>query len=407
MKAVIALDKFKGTLTARAACETVESAVRALVPAAERVLAPLTDGGEDFACILTDAAGGILQRRTVTGPRGKPAAAALGKVPFANLRPAVQSLLAKGLPQEPQEVAVIDIASASGLLLLQAQERDPWQASTVGVGELLVELLYGPGAKQRLVLLGIGGSATNDLGLGALAALGLRALDTRGNVIENLCPHRFDKVERFDVAGLATPRAALRIACDVRNPLLGAQGASAVFGPQKGLLAQDVARMDSSLTKMADLLQSATSRTLDSDFPGAGAAGGIGYGLVTALGAELLPGAEIVHAWLGLDELLQAGNILLTGEGQLDSGSLGGKGPVALARQALQADCEVVFLAGRIADRIEPSAVAGCGISSDRLALVEVSPSGWQPPGRAGEASGFLAEAVTRVLRQKGWAHGT
>jgi glycerate kinase len=224
------------------------------------------------------------------------------------------------------------MASASGLALLEPEDRDPWQTTTVGTGELMrtaAEL----GAAA--ILLGVGGSATHDLGLGALAALGLGFETSRGEPVFPPIPARWREINRL-TGGVHPPLPPVRIACDVSNPLLGPKGAAATYGPQKGLRAEDLPRLDHESARLAAMLcRHCQKPDALMESPGAGAAGGIAFGLMTATGAQLIPGFDLVSAWLNLEARLAAADIVITGEGRFDDSSLQGKGPGAVAARGL------------------------------------------------------------------------
>lgn len=346
MRALLAFDKFKDALTARQACEAAARALGQKHPDWLLDLCPLADGGEGFAEILTHAAGGRVQTLSVSGPRGEPVAAAYGLVPFPKIPAAARILL--GLPAsvaDHGEIAVIEMASASGLALLPPDRRDPWFTSSRGTGELLRAAAEEHAAA---VLLGVGGSATNDLGLGALAALGLGFRSTTGALIGVPVPAEWEQLARIEGA-ILPGFPPVRIACDVSNPLLGPRGCAAIYGPQKGLAPADHAKLEHASARLA-LMLTAHSGQADTlmDAPGAGAAGGIAFGLMTAAGAKLLPGSELVAAWLDLEARIAAADIVLTGEGRFDESSLSGKGPGAVASRALVLGKQTHVFAGAV-----------------------------------------------------------
>jgi glycerate 2-kinase len=345
MRVLLAFDKFKDSLSARDACTFAGAAL------AERHrdwvldVCPLSDGGEGFSEILTQAVRGQMIGSSVMGPREEEVQATLGMVPFDRIPKAALALL----PAPPEyarsapNIAVIDMASASGLALLEPEDRDVWETTTVGTGELIrtaTEL----GAAA--ILLGVGGSATHDLGLGALAALGLEFQNARGGAVFPPIPARWREINHVD-GRVDPPVPPIRIACDVSNPLLGAKGAAATYGPQKGLRPGDLARLDHESARLAMLLCGHFQRpdTL-MERPGTGAAGGISFGLMTAVGAELVAGFDLVSAWLDLDARLANADLVITGEGRFDDSSLSGKGPGAVAARALALGKPVHVFAG-------------------------------------------------------------
>lgn len=367
MRVLLAFDKFKDALTAREACEIAGRALAERSPAWSFDVCPLADGGEGFGEILTAAAGGETRRYPVTGPRGTLVDAAIGFVPLQQIPSGARQLL--GLAGEPagdklrERVALIEMASASGLALLAEGERDPWRTTTVGTGQLIRHAVE---EDVALILLGVGGSATHDLGLGALAALGLEFHAGDGQCVQPPTPEQWSRIARL-AGRVPAGVPPIRIACDVTNPLLGARGAAATYGPQKGLLATDLARLEHASGRMALLLCHHCQQP-DSlmDAPGAGAAGGIAFGLMAAAGAQLLPGFDLVSAWLDLERRVAAADIVITGEGRFDDSSLSGKGPGAVAARALALGKRVHVFAGAVSARS----------SHDGLSLHAVTPPG-------------------------------
>jgi glycerate kinase len=273
------------------------------------------------------------------------------------------------------------MAAASGLNLLPPEQYDPWQATTYGTGQLIraaAELGVGG------ILLGVGGSATNDLGLGALAALGLEFRGTDGSRIRSPAPvywHRIAAIEG-EIFSSIPP---ICIACDVTNPLLGPDGAAAVYGPQKGLLPDDLPRMEAAMGHMARLLCEHSRKSLAlAETPGAGAAGGLPFGLIAGARARLAPGFELVSAWLDLRVRIAAADLVLTGEGCFDVTSLSGKGPGAVATQARALGKTVHVFAGRL----------GAGAACDGCRLHAITPPGYSFAQAKGEAPELLARSI-------------
>ena len=326
MRVVIAPDKFKGSLTALEAAEAMARGLSRVDPSAEIDRVPMADGGEGTVVALVAATGGSYRTVTVTGPLGDPVVASFG-------------LLGDG------RTAVLEMASASGLWLVPPALRDPLRATTRGTGQLLLAALE---AGARRVIVGIGGSATNDGGAGLGQALGFRLLDTHGRELEPGGGEldRLARIERTDqVAVLGS--ATIAVACDVTNPLCGPQGASAVYGPQKGATPEMVERLDRNLGHFADIV----ARDLDvavRDIPGSGAAGGLGGGLVAFAGGRLEGGVNLVIEAVNLRERLHAADLCLTGEGALDGQSAFGKTAVGVARLAHSLRCPTLAIAGSI-----------------------------------------------------------
>lgn len=387
MRVLVAFDKFKDSLSATEACTFAAAALREKHRDWTLDLCPLADGGEGFCSILTKAAGGQLIGSSVTDPLGDPVQAQIGIVPVDRIPAAARALIAP--PPNPKQqvptIAVIEMASASGLALLDPDERDPWQTSTFGTGELIrtaAEL------NVSAIVLGVGGSATNDLGFGALAALGLDFLTARGESVGDPIPARWREINR--IGGSIMPGVPpIRIACDVTNPLLGPRGAAAIYGPQKGLRADDLPRLDHESARLALLLcrHCGQPDTL-METPGAGAAGGISFGLMTAAGAQLLPGFDLVSSWLDLDQRLAAADLVITGEGRFDDTSLNGKGPGAVAARALALGKPVHVFAGS----------AGVSAPPARLSLHSITPPGVPLEQALRQATLFLTKAVRESL---------
>ncbi|WP_374712723.1 glycerate kinase [Symbiobacterium terraclitae] len=326
MKIILAPDSFKGSLTAVAAAEAMRQGVLDALPGADAIALPMADGGEGTVDALVAATGGRLVRTQVTGPLGDPVEAAFG-------------LLGDG------RTAAIEMAAASGLLLVPEDRRNPRVTTTYGTGELIRAALD---VGVRRIIIGIGGSATNDGGVGMTQALGGRFLRADGTEVGRGGAALLE-LERIDLRGLdpRLARAELLVACDVDNPLTGPRGASAVYGPQKGAGPEDVALLDRALTRLADV----AARSLGRDpraSPGAGAAGGLGYGLMAFLGAELRRGIDLVMAANGLDRLLPGAALVITGEGRTDGQTLSGKVVLGVARAAARHGVPAVVLSGAV-----------------------------------------------------------
>ena len=348
-RVLVAFDKFKGALDAEQACRVAADVIGHERPGWTVDVAPLTDGGEGFCQIMTRAVGGTLHDARASGPLFDAAAlprvlAHVGLVELGVLPEAASALLA--LPAEARRLAVIDMASVNGLALVPPGRRDVYRSSTLGTGELL---LAARDLGCDAILLGVGGSATSDLGLGALSALGWRFESRAGALLAPPVPASWPQLARV-VRGEASALPPLRIACDVDNPLLGPRGAAAIYGPQKGLAADAAAGFDAVAEQVAALLCAAAG--VDSELslaPGAGAAGGIAFGLLAAAGARLVPGSALVDAWLGLDARVATADWVLTGEGRFDASSWAGKGPGALVRAAQRRGRGWAVFAGSIA----------------------------------------------------------
>ncbi|WP_330961470.1 glycerate kinase [Photobacterium sp. 53610] len=328
MKIIIAPDSYKESLTAMEVADAIERGFRQVMPDADYHKLPMADGGEGTVRSLVDATGGQIIHQHVTGPLGNQVEAFYG-------------LLGDG------KTAVIEMAAASGLHLVPMHERNPLLTTSYGTGELIKAVL-----EQHIehLIIGIGGSATNDGGAGMLQALGVRCLDQHGQEIGRGGGVLSD-LTTIDVSGLDSRLAVLRleVACDVDNPLCGAHGASAIFGPQKGATPAMVAQLDRNLSHFAGLL----SRQLGRDIghtPGAGAAGGMGAALLAVLGATLRPGIEIVMDAVRLEDAITDADLVITGEGRIDSQSIHGKTPVGVARAAKRFGLPVIGIAGSLSE---------------------------------------------------------
>jgi glycerate kinase len=386
MRVLVAFDKFKDSISAQGACAAAADAIASTRGGWDLDECPLSDGGEGFADILTRAAEGTLRRIDVTGPRGTAVTAAFGIVSADRIPEAARSMLG-GAAGDGTSVAVVEMAAASGLALLAPEMRDLMRASSVGTGQMLVAAAA---TGVRAILLGIGGSATHDLGLGALAALGIRYAGGAGEALDPLVPADWPFLR--DISG-AVPAGfpAILIACDVENPLLGENGALAVYGRQKGLRPEDAAGLERETGRVAAALCRYFGRPgALTEMPGAGAAGGIAFGLMAATNARLLPGFELVSSWLDLEERLSAADMVITGEGRFDESSLSGKGPGTVVRRALAQGKLVHVFAGEIAlARKIPG-----------LLTHAISPPGMPLADALAGAPALLSQAVRKALSE-------
>jgi glycerate 2-kinase len=370
MRVLLAFDKFKDALSAREACAITAETLNACAPEWEIDSCPLADGGEGFAEILTTSARGEFRTVTVTGPGGTPVHARFGLVRLAAIPAPARDSLSLG-SDENTCVAIIEMAAASGLALLPPNQRNVWQTTTYGTGELIVAAAA---AGAAAIILGVGGSATNDLGVGALSALGLKFLPEKGDALVSTVPAEWPRISR--IGGTIAPLPPLFIACDVTNPLLGPTGAAAIYGPQKGLAAADVSRLDHESARLALLLcHYAQQPDISMDTPGAGAAGGIGFGLTVAAGAHLIPGFEFVSQWLDLESKIQAADVVITGEGRFDDSSLTGKGPGAVAARALELRKPVHVFAGAVTTETTRTNLTLHAITPEGTHLVKALPA--------------------------------
>ncbi|MBN8435227.1 glycerate kinase [Priestia flexa] len=326
MKIVIAPDSFKESLSALEVAEAVEKGFKQVLPQANYVKVPMADGGEGTVQSLVDATDGEIISKTVTGPLGEPVEAFFGIL-------------------GTKRTAVIEMAAASGLHLVPPAKRNPLMTTTKGTGELISAALdYG----VNHIIIGIGGSATNDGGAGMAKALGAQLLDAEGNEILDgggaLGNLAFINLSTLDSR---LQHVKIEVACDVDNPLTGERGASAIFGPQKGATPEMVALLDRNLRHYAAVLERDLGQKID-DMPGAGAAGGLGAGLLAFLQAELKRGVDIVIEATNLLEAVRDADVVITGEGKIDGQTIYGKTPIGVAKTAKKHGIPVIGIAGNI-----------------------------------------------------------
>ena len=328
MKIVIAPDSYKGSIYASDAARAMEDGVRRVLPDAEVVLVPVADGGDGTLETLVETSGGRIITSDVTGPLGETVSAQWGA-------------MGDGV------TAVAEMARTSGLALVRLEDRDPLNATTYGLGEVILEALE---AGYRRFILGIGGSATNDAGAGMAQALGVRLLDADG---ANLPPGgaALARLASVDTSGL-DPRAAeaeYDVACDVNNPLTGPEGASAVYGPQKGATPAIVEQLDAALANFAEVVKRDLGADVDG-VPGSGAAGGLGGGIMAFLGGRLRPGVDIVLDTVDLASRLDGADLIITGEGCMDFQTVYNKAPIGVARLAGERNIPVIGVSGSLGE---------------------------------------------------------
>ncbi|WP_394235907.1 glycerate kinase [Niallia oryzisoli] len=374
MKFVLAPDSFKESMTAKNAALAMEKGIKTVFPDAECVIVPMADGGEGTVESLVSLSDGEIIKTEVIGPLDDNVMAEYG-------------LLGNG------HTAVIEMASASGLELLKPEERNPLLTTTYGTGQLIKDALD-KGVKR--ILIGIGGSATNDGGVGMLQALGVSFKDEDGEELP-FGGGALHRLHSIDLSGLDERIETIQIdvACDVSNPLIGENGASAVFGPQKGASPDVVKVLDQNLTHFAKRIKEQLNQDI-ANTPGAGAAGGLGAGLLAFLDARLKKGIDLVIEYTGLEEYVKGADYVFTGEGSIDGQTLFGKTPFGVASVAKKHSVPVIAFAGRIGDGVEPlysngfTAIIGIlkGVTSLEDAL------------HSGEANlSFASENVCRLLK--------
>jgi glycerate kinase len=328
MRIIVAPDSYKGSVSAVAVAQAMERGILRVFPEAEVCKVPIADGGEGTVEALVAATGGKIFQAPVSDPLGQPISAHWG-------------VLGDG------RTAVIEMAAASGLPLVHRSRRDPRITCTHGTGQLIRAALD---AGLRRIIIGIGGSATNDGGVGMARALGARFMDAEGSPLAE-GGAALASLHHIDLSGL-DPRlleTEITVACDVDNPLCGARGASAVFGPQKGASLDAVSELDAALGHFAALASTVTGRQV-ATLPGAGAAGGLGAGLMFFTQARLKPGVEIVLDAVGFAGLVEGASFVLTGEGRTDFQTAFGKAPVGVAKLAKQYAVPVFCLSGGLGE---------------------------------------------------------
>ncbi|MEN6419101.1 MAG: glycerate kinase [Clostridiaceae bacterium] len=370
-KFVLAPDSFKGSLSANEICEIWSGAIQAHLPEAEIVRFPVADGGEGLVDAFLRVCGGERFTATVQNPLGEPVQAAYGILPNGS--------------------AVIEMASAAGLPMI-AERKSPLIASTYGVGQLL---LHAEARGVRQVILGLGGSATNDCGVGMAGALGYEFYDAAGDKVEPLA-NNMQKIVRI-LPPARKPALSVIAACDVDNPLYGPNGATYTYGAQKGATPEMQAELDAGLINMARVIERDLGVRV-AEVPGAGAAGGLGAGVLAFLGGRLVPGIELLLDEAGFDEMLEGADLVFTGEGRIDWQSARGKVPVGVSRRAKKRGIPCVALCGSIgqgAEAVYDEGITAIFTSVNRAATFE------EIKQTAGEDMRLLIDATIRLLLAK------
>lgn len=368
MKIIIAPDSFKGSLSALDVAEAINQGVEELFPDATIVKIPLADGGEGTVQCMVDATGGEIRKEKVYGPLGDEVFASYGIL-------------------GDRKTAVIEMAEASGLTLIPKNKRDPLVTTTYGTGQLIQAALN---QNCRKMIIGIGGSATNDGGAGMAQALGVKLLDREGKEI-GWGGRELQRIERIDLESI-DPRiktTQVLVASDVTNPLCGPRGASHVYGPQKGATPEMVEELDKALHHFALIIKRDLGKEV-SDIPGAGAAGGLGAGLIAFLNAEIKPGIEVVMKAVRLEENLKHADLVITGEGKIDRQTIYGKAPIGVAKIAKKYNIPVVAIAAILSDDAQVVYQHGIDI------LVKVS----DPPMSLTETRENKMQLIKKRIRQ-------
>lgn len=340
MKIVISIDSFKGSLSSMQAGNAAKEGILRVYPDAEIVIRPLADGGEGTVDALTAGLGGKLRTVTVTGPLGAPVQANYGIL-------------------EESKTAVIEMSAAAGITLVKEEERNPLETTTYGVGELIKDAIANG---CRKFLIGIGGSATNDGGVGMLSALGFSFLDENGGEIA-LGAKGLKDLKTIETKNVLPElkNCTFQVACDVTNPLCGENGCSAIYGPQKGADSEMIKEMDLWLSRFSELSKT-VFQNANPDSPGAGAAGGMGFAFETFLNGSLARGVELVLKETDLESFVKDADVVVTGEGRLDSQTAMGKAPAGVAALSKKYGKKVVAFSG-CATR-DANMVATCGIDA-------------------------------------------
>jgi glycerate kinase len=376
MKIVVAPNAFKGSLSAPQAAAAIARGVRQVSPDAEIVEVPVADGGDGTVEALVHARHGTFHSTEVEGPLGDPVTAVYGLI-------------------DGGRTGVVELASSSGLVLIAPDRMDPRLASTYGFGQLL-DAVRRAGVGE--VIAGIGGSATNDAGAGMAQALGYRLLDAEGRDLPR-GGAALAQLERIDPSGLdpAWRSVKVTVACDVTNPLTGPDGASSVYGPQKGADQETILLLDGALARLATVVERDLGKQV-AGIPGAGAAGGAGAGLMAFLNAKLVPGASLVVDASGFDRSLDGAQLVITGEGRVDSQTAQGKAPGEVARRAKAAGVPALLIAGSKGDGWE--SLLSSGVGTVVLLAQDTDPAGHNLQDLMQDAGPALTRAAALAVRQ-------
>ncbi len=371
MKIVVAPDSFKGSLSALQAAEAIEQGIGKVFSDANIKKIPMADGGEGTAQSLVDATGGQLLVERVADPLGNEIEAEYGIL-------------------GDRTTAVIEMAAASGLTLVPIDRRDPFVTTTYGTGQLIKAALN---RGCRKLIIGIGGSATNDGGAGMAEALGAKLLTSNGKSISpgGWGLGALDTINLSDLDSRLGATATV-VACDVDNPLTGTNGAAHVYGPQKGATPEMIETLDANLARFASIVKRDMGRSVG-DIPGSGAAGGLGAGLIAFLNAELKSGVEIIIDAVQLEKQLEGASFVVTGEGEINFQTVFGKTPVGVAKLAKKLGIPVIAIAGSIADGADEVHEAGID------AIIDIVPTPMPLEKAVRNAFDLTAEAATRAAR--------
>ena len=373
MKILLAPDKFKGTLSADRVCELIEAGLRTVLPGAAIVSCPIADGGDGFAEVIRAQLGGEWVECQAHDALGRPL---LARYALCG------------------DSAVMEMSEASGIRHIPGEMSDIWSANTYGTGQMMRHAIEQH--HVRRIIMGIGGSVSNDAGCGMAVALGVRFFDAAGERLEPMPKNLMQCASIDDSERIRLPE--ILVACDVDNPLLGSEGAVRVYGPQKGASQDDIEPLEKLLSHIVDLSKGGDAAEL----PGAGAAGGLGFGLLQFGGAQLVSGFELVAAETGLLEKIRGCDVVITGEGKLDAQTLHGKGPAGVASMARAAGKRVAVIAGLV--ELAGYASAEAAELFDHICAVHDGSRPLEETIRCGEA--LLMEKSAELARELGAISG-
>lgn len=343
---LVACDKCKGSLSAFEVCSLAKYVLQQRFPGSQIVEVPLTDGGEGFTDILTCGATGLFHPIKVKDSIGNQKQAKIGLCEIAKLPASVTQALE--LPSSGK-LAIVEMAQSAGLADLTSDQRNPWQTSTYGVGQMLLEAAR---LGVDAILLGIGGSSTNDIGLGALHALGLSIKNEKQEEIPFPSPSTWTNIRELGPESLSD-LPPIRIACDVENQLLGEFGATAQYGPQKGLPKSEIGLFESEIKDLLNLLKPKEPKTFDlAKANGSGAAGGMGFGLSLFYEVSLVQGFQLISSWFEIEKKIKKADFVITAEGRFDQTSMDGKGPYEIVKVAQQNSTQSLVIAGSVDDKV-------------------------------------------------------